>query len=79
VGKIGSVSIIGAVSPPGGDFSEPVTQSTLRVVKTFWALDAKLAHRRHFPSINWLNSYSLYEDILEPWYSKNVSPNGGRW
>ncbi len=75
VNKIGSVSIIGAVSPPGGDFSEPVTQSTLRVVKTFWALDAKLAHRRHFPSINWLTSYSLYEDILEPWYTKNVAPD----
>jgi V/A-type H+-transporting ATPase subunit A len=73
VSKIGSISIIGAVSPPGGDFSEPVTQSTLRVVKTFWALDAKLAHRRHFPSINWLNSYSLYEEILDPWYAKNVS------
>jgi len=73
VSKIGSVSIIGAVSPPGGDFSEPVTQSTLRVVKTFWALDAKLAQRRHFPSINWLNSYSLYENILEPWYAKNVA------
>jgi V/A-type H+-transporting ATPase subunit A len=73
VSKIGSVSIIGAVSPPGGDFSEPVTQATLRVVKTFWALDAKLAQRRHFPSINWLNSYSLYEDILEPWYAKNVA------
>lgn len=75
VSKIGSVSIIGAVSPPGGDFSEPVTQSTLRVVKTFWALDAKLAHRRHFPSINWLTSYSLYENILEKWYSENVSPD----
>ncbi|RLJ05815.1 MAG: ATP synthase subunit A [Candidatus Aenigmatarchaeota archaeon] len=73
VEKIGSVSIIGAVSPPGGDFSEPVTQSTLRVVKTFWALDAKLAQRRHFPSINWLTSYSLYEDILSEWYAKNIA------
>ncbi len=73
--KIGSVTIIGAVSPPGGDFSEPVTQSTLRVVKTFWALDAKLAQRRHFPAINWLTSYSLYEDILGPWYAKNVAPD----
>jgi V/A-type H+-transporting ATPase subunit A len=73
VDKIGSVSIIGAVSPPGGDFSEPVTQNTLRVTKTFWALDAKLAQRRHFPSINWLTSYSLYQDILEPWYVTNVS------
>ena len=71
--KEGSVSVIGAVSPPGGDFSEPVTQSTLRVAKAFWALDAKLAQRRHFPSINWLTSYSLYLDILELWYSENVS------
>ena len=69
----GSVTVIGAVSPPGGDFSEPVTQSTLRVAKTFWALDAKLAQRRHFPSINWLTSYSLYLDTLEPWYSENVA------
>ena len=71
--KEGSVSIIGAVSPPGGDFSEPVTQSTLRVTKVFWALDAKLAQRRHFPSINWLTSYSLYLDTLEPWYVKNIA------
>ena len=69
----GSVSIIGAVSPPGGDFSEPVTQSTLRVTKVFWALDAKLAQRRHFPSINWLTSYSLYPDALNGWYVKNVA------
>ncbi|MFC1754736.1 ATP synthase subunit A [Thermoproteota archaeon] len=69
----GSVTIIGAVSPPGGDFSEPVTQGTLRVTKTFWALDAKLAQRRHFPSINWLNSYSLYLNTLEPWFAKNVA------
>ena len=73
--KQGSVSIIGAVSPPGGDFSEPVTQGTLRVTKVFWALDAKLAQRRHFPSINWLTSYSLYLDALEPWYAKNVATN----
>ncbi len=71
--KEGSVSIIGAVSPPGGDFSEPVTQSTLRVTKVFWALDAKLAQRRHFPSINWLTSYSLYLNTLEPWFAKNVA------
>ena len=71
--KEGSISIIGAVSPPGGDFSEPVTQSTLRVTKVFWALDAKLAQRRHFPSINWLTSYSLYLGTLEPWYAKNVA------
>jgi len=69
----GSVSIIGAVSPPGGDFSEPVTQGTLRVTKVFWALDAKLAQRRHFPSINWLTSYSLYPDALNEWYTKNVA------
>ncbi len=69
----GSVTLIGAVSPPGGDFSEPVTQSTLRVAKTFWALDAKLAQRRHFPSINWLTSYSLYLNTLEPYFAENVS------
>ena len=73
--KEGSVSVIGAVSPPGGDFSEPVTQSTLRVTKVFWALDAKLAQRRHFPSINWLTSYSLYLGTLEYWYTKNVAPD----
>lgn len=66
MGKEGSVTIIGAVSPQGGDFSEPVTQNTLRVTKTFWALDAKLANRRHFPSINWLKSYSLYQNSLSP-------------
>ena len=71
--KEGSISVIGAVSPPGGDFSEPVTQSTLRVTKTFWALDAKLAQRRHFPSINWLTSYSLYLKQLSPWYKESVS------
>ena len=73
-GASGSVSVIGAVSPPGGDFSEPVTQNTLRIVKVFWALDAKLSQRRHFPSINWLNSYSLYLDSLHDWYDKEVSP-----
>src|SRR3990167_6427267 len=72
IDKTGSISVIGAVSPPGGDFSEPVTQNTLRVVKTFWALDAKLAQRRHFPSINWLTSYSLYHEALAPWYAENV-------
>jgi V/A-type H+/Na+-transporting ATPase subunit A len=71
----GSVSVIGAVSPPGGDFSEPVTQNTLRVVKTFWALDAKLAQRRHFPAINWLSSYSLYLETLKEWYNENVAPD----
>jgi V/A-type H+-transporting ATPase subunit A len=73
-GRNGSVSVIGAVSPPGGDFSEPVTQNTLRIVKVFWALDAKLSQRRHFPAINWLNSYSLYLDTLHDWYDKEVSP-----
>ena len=74
-GADGSVSVIGAVSPPGGDFSEPVTQNTLRIVKVFWALDAKLSQRRHFPAINWLNSYSLYLDSLHDWYDKEVSPD----
>ncbi len=69
----GSVSVIGAVSPPGGDFSEPVTQSTLRVTKAFWALDAKLAQRRHFPAINWLTSYSLYLSTLEQWFNTSVA------
>ena len=69
----GSITIIGAVSPPGGDFSEPVTQNTLRVTKCFWALDAKLAQRRHFPSINWLTSYSLYLDTLDGWFAGNVA------
>ena len=68
---VGSVSAIGAVSPPGGDISEPVSQATMRIVKVFWALDASLAYRRHFPAINWLNSYSLYIDSLRPWYEQN--------
>ena len=72
-GSEGSISVIGAVSPPGGDFSEPVTQNTLRIVKTFWALDADLAERRHFPSINWNESYSLYRDQLDPWFEEEVS------
>ncbi len=71
-GSIGSVSVIGAVSPPGGDLSEPVSQGTLRVVKTFWSLDAALASSRHFPSINWLNSYSLYLGALKKWYDENI-------
>jgi V/A-type H+-transporting ATPase subunit A len=71
----GSVSVIGAVSPPGGDFSEPVTQNTLRIVKVFWALDAKLSQRRHFPAINWLDSYSLYLDDLKDWYDQEVAPD----
>ena len=71
--RIGSLSLIGAVSPPGGDFSEPVSQNTLRVTRVFWALDASLANRRHFPAINWLTSYSLYVDDLADWYKSNVS------
>ena len=72
-GEEGAVSIIGAVSPAGGDFSEPVTQSTLRIVGCFWALDASLARRRHFPAINWNRSYSLFNGILEDWYRENVA------
>ena len=71
----GSVSVVGAVSPPGGDTSEPVSQNTLRVTRAFWGLDASLASRRHFPSINWLTSYSLYKDVLAGWYASNVSPD----
>ncbi|MFO7154190.1 MAG: V-type ATP synthase subunit A [Caldicoprobacter oshimai] len=72
-GREGTITAIGAVSPPGGDFSEPVTQATLRIVKVFWALDSQLAYRRHFPAINWLTSYSLYLDRLNEWYNKEVS------
>ncbi len=75
-GREGALSAIGAVSPQGGDISEPVTQATLRIVKVFWGLDASLAYRRHFPAINWLNSYSLYRDRLTDWFGKNVS---GTW
>ncbi len=71
----GSISITGAVSPPGGDFSEPVTQNTLRITKVFWALSKDLAARRHFPAIDYLISYTLYTDELAPWYSENVDPN----
>lgn len=74
-GRIGTLSAIGAVSPQGGDLSEPVTQATLRIVKVFWGLEASLAYRRHFPAINWLNSYSLYKDRLEIWFKQNVSPD----
>ena len=69
----GALSVIGAVSPPGGDISEPVSQATLRIVKVFWGLDASLAYKRHFPAINWLTSYSLYTDQLEQWYKENAS------
>ncbi|MBO4748532.1 MAG: V-type ATP synthase subunit A [Clostridiales bacterium] len=79
-GLEGSLSAIGAVSPPGGDISEPVSQATLRIVKVFWGLDAGLAYKRHFPAINWLTSYSLYTDSLAGWFEENVSPewNGNR-
>ncbi|HYA33225.1 MAG TPA: V-type ATP synthase subunit A [Candidatus Bathyarchaeia archaeon] len=75
-GDEGSITVIGAVSPPGGDFSEPVTQNTLRIVKVFWALDSKLSQQRHFPSINWLDSYSLYTQNLAEWFSGHVT---GDW
>ena len=69
----GALSVIGAVSPPGGDISEPVSQATLRIVKVFWGLDSALAYKRHFPAINWLNSYSLYLDNMEDWFNKTVA------
>lgn len=72
-GREGALSVIGAVSPAGGDISEPVTQATLRIVKVFWSLDAQLAYKRHFPAINWLTSYSLYMDSVEPYFNKNVA------
>ncbi|GAB6116436.1 V-type ATP synthase subunit A [Thermoanaerobacter brockii subsp. lactiethylicus] len=73
----GALTVVGAVSPPGGDLSEPVTQATLRVVKVFWALDSELAYARHFPAINWLTSYSLYSDVVEDYMNKNVSSDWG--
>lgn len=72
-GREGALSVIGAVSPPGGDISEPVSQATLRIVKVFWGLDAALAYQRHFPAINWLTSYSLYLDSIGPWFNENVN------
>ena len=74
-GRTGAVTAIGAVSPPGGDISEPVSQATLRTVKVFWGLSSKLAYARHFPAIDWLTSYSLYLDRLEPWFNKEVDPD----
>ncbi|MGC9434598.1 MAG: V-type ATP synthase subunit A [Methanomicrobiales archaeon] len=74
--RLGSVTIVGAVSPPGGDFSEPITQNTLRIAGTFWALDTSLANRRHFPAINWIKSYSLYLDSVEEWYTERFA---GEW
>ncbi len=73
--RTGSVTAIGAVSPPGGDMSEPVSQATLRIVKVFWGLSASLAYKRHFPAIDWLTSYSLYSDRLAGWYADNVAPD----
>ena len=75
--RIGSITAIGAVSPPGGDISEPVSQSTLRIVKVFWGLDAQLAYQRHFPSINWLSSYSLYAETVDKWMNENVAEDWG--
>ena len=72
----GALSVIGAVSPPGGDISEPVSQATLRIVKVFWSLDSSLAYKRHFPAVNWLTSYSLYVDTMEKWFNTHVD---GRW
>ena len=73
--RTGALSVIGAVSPAGGDISEPVTQATLRIVKVFWSLDSSLAYKRHFPAINWLNSYSLYLDSIEGYFNENVAPD----
>ncbi len=72
--RTGSLTAVGAVSPPGGDLSEPVSQGTMRIVKVFWSLDASLAYRRHFPAINWLNSYSLYLDTMRPWFDEHFGP-----
>lgn len=74
-GRTGSVTIVGAVSPPGGDFSEPITQNTLRIAGTFWALDTSLAYRRHFPAVNWIKSYSLYLDSVEGWFREKMAPD----
>ena len=74
-GRMGALSVIGAVSPPGGDISEPVSQATLRIVKVYWGLDSALAYKRHFPAINWLTSYSLYVDNMGRWFDENVAPD----
>ena len=74
-GREGALSVIGAVSPPGGDISEPVSQATLRIVKVFWGLDSALAYKRHFPAINWLTSYSLYLDNMKDWFNETVAPD----
>jgi V/A-type H+-transporting ATPase subunit A len=74
-GRVGSVTVVGAVSPPGGDFSEPITQNTLRITGTFWALDTALAYRRHFPSVNWIKSYSLYLESIQNWFVQGGYPD----
>ncbi len=74
-GRMGALSVIGAVSPPGGDISEPVSQATLRIVKVYWGLDSSLAYKRHFPAINWLTSYSLYVDNMGDWFNEHVAPD----
>ena len=76
--RTGALSVIGAVSPAGGDLSEPVTQATMRIVKVFWSLDSNLAYKRHFPAINWLNSYSLYLDSMESYFNESVAPDWSR-
>jgi V/A-type H+-transporting ATPase subunit A len=76
-GRTGSLTVIGAVSPPGGDLSEPVSQATLRVTKTFWSLDSGLAYKKHFPSINWLTSYSLYAPNFEEFWATEIAPDFG--
>lgn len=75
--RVGSVTVVGAISPPGGDFSEPMTQNSLRITGAFWALDTSLAHRRHFPAINWIKSYSLYLDMIQGYYIENLFPDAG--
>jgi V/A-type H+-transporting ATPase subunit A len=77
-GKNGSVTLIGAVSPPGGDFSEPVTQHTKRFVRCFWSLDRQLANARHYPAIFWLDSYSEYLSDIAPWWEQNAAPTGAK-
>lgn len=77
--RTGAVTAIGAVSPPGGDISEPVSQATLRIVKVYWGLSSKLAYSRHFPAIDWLQSYSLYRNRLETWFDEHVSEAGTAW
>ncbi|MFN3467918.1 MAG: V-type ATP synthase subunit A, partial [Candidatus Brocadiales bacterium] len=76
-GRKGTLSVIGSVSPPGGDLSEPVTQATLRVVKVFWSLDDRLASQRHFPAVNWLTSYSLYQPVVDEYAGKKIAPTAG--